>query len=291
MGFNKILVVDDDQSALRMLFKILHAEGYEVFTTVNSNNILTLALKYKPSLIITDWDMPGFNGLEVVKAIRSNDQTKNIPVLMYTGKLTSVNDLKVALDAGANDFLRKPADEIEILARVKSQIRYYKSLVQIIELEKKISEVKISVLTNELEESNSHLISTKIKLLNSIRKQENLLSKIEELKKIVSDKNIVYLDSLLTELKSFDIEERWKEYEIVFSKLNSKFLDNLGKFHPELTSNERRMCIFIRSSLSNKDIASITLLSPDSVKKAKYRLKKKLIPDGNKELDEYIHSL
>lgn len=287
----RILVVDDDQPTLRMLFKILHADGYDVYTTSYGGEILELALKYKPSLIITDWDMPGVNGLDIIKAVRDNDATKNIPILMYTGKLTSINDLRTALDVGANDFLRKPADEIEILARVKSQIRYYESLQRVIELEKRVSEVKINLLSNELEESKNRLLSTKVKLLNSIRKQESILKKVEELKKVVSERNIVFIDSLLSEMKSFDIEERWREYEIVFSKLNSKFLDNLGKTHPELTPNERRMCIYIRSSLSNKDIAAITLLSPDTIKKAKYRLKKKLVPYGNKELDEYIHSL
>ena len=119
----KILLVDDEPQNIKFLFEALDPEIYRVFVASNGMSAVELTLKHHPDVVIMDWDLPEMDGMEAIKIIKANDGIKDIPILVATGKMTSLENLHTALEAGANDYIRKPFDPIEIEARVHSMIR------------------------------------------------------------------------------------------------------------------------------------------------------------------------
>jgi len=119
----RILAVDDSVINLKLLSTILGREGFEVITTDDSLQALPLTIEHRPELLLLDIMMPGLSGLELLALLKSNNVTDSIPVLMVTAR-TQGSDVKAALEAGAFDYVKKPLDEVEIVARVRSALRY-----------------------------------------------------------------------------------------------------------------------------------------------------------------------
>jgi CheY-like chemotaxis protein len=119
----KILLADDEPQNIRDLFEVLNAEHYRLFVASNGKSAVEQAIIHQPDAIIMDWDMPEMDGMEAIKRIKDIGVLKDIPIIVATGKMTSVENLQTALDAGATDYIRKPFDPIEIQARVNSMIR------------------------------------------------------------------------------------------------------------------------------------------------------------------------
>lgn len=124
MKVQKILIVDDEPSNLAGMVDIFEKAGsmYEIFQSLNAELALHIAHVRQPDLIITDWEMPVKNGIEMIKELKQSEDTKDIPVIMCTGVMISSEHLQTALNAGAVDYIRKPVDEIELMARVQSML-------------------------------------------------------------------------------------------------------------------------------------------------------------------------
>ncbi|MDF2606576.1 MAG: diguanylate cyclase [Bacillales bacterium] len=118
----RLLVVDDSPLNVRLLTDILEDEGYEVNSVNNGSDVLEATLLNKPDVILLDIMMPGLDGFEVCHLLKSTYETKNIPIIMVTAKSESA-DIKKALDLGAHDYIKKPFDESEVLARIQSALR------------------------------------------------------------------------------------------------------------------------------------------------------------------------
>ena len=129
----KILVVDDEASIRMLLREILFAEGYTVITAGDGREALPMTLKDQYDLIITDIRMPQLDGLTLCKALRKNEVTKDIPVLILTG-LSAPEHLRDALEAGADDFLPKPLNVDEIKLRVRALLRLKRALDEVRQL-------------------------------------------------------------------------------------------------------------------------------------------------------------
>lgn len=119
----KILIVDDNKNNLRLLQNILEDEDFEVYATVNSLEVVDMAVSVKPSAILLDVMMPILDGFEVCALLKQEPLVKDIPVIIVTAK-TEPQDLKTAFDLGAFDYIKKPIDEVEVIARVKSALRF-----------------------------------------------------------------------------------------------------------------------------------------------------------------------
>lgn len=117
---DKVLVVDDDQAIRDLLGAFLVADGYEVTTAKNGVEAIELAKTKRPHVILMDVKMPGVDGIEACKLLKSDDKTKAIPVIMITGYQD--RDVEAYLE-GADDFVNKPFDTLEISFRVKSMLR------------------------------------------------------------------------------------------------------------------------------------------------------------------------
>jgi len=115
----RILIIEDDEAILRVLRRALSYEGYRVDTAPDGESGLNQARDYHPDLVILDWMLPGMDGLEVCQRMRAGG---SVPVLMLTAKDT-LQDRVQGLDAGADDYMVKPFELDELLARVRALLR------------------------------------------------------------------------------------------------------------------------------------------------------------------------
>ncbi|MFP5352769.1 MAG: response regulator [Actinomycetota bacterium] len=122
-----ILVADDDEDIVRFVEVNLRLEGFDVVTAFDGEQALHAAYDQNPDLILLDVMMPKVDGFEVCQRLRSDGRTRNISVIMLTAKSLSA-DKVVGLTAGADDYMIKPFDPIELVARVKSALRRSKEM-------------------------------------------------------------------------------------------------------------------------------------------------------------------
>jgi len=124
MKSHKILIVDDEPDNIRAIRNCLAEsdEPYTLYQSLNGELAIKIASAEMPDLIITDWEMPGIDGIELIKRLKQDETTSDIPVIMCTGVMTSSENLHTALMAGAVDYVRKPVDKIELIARIKSML-------------------------------------------------------------------------------------------------------------------------------------------------------------------------
>ena len=124
MAETNILVVDDEQEIADLVEIYLVSDGYKVFKASNAQDGLDILDKEDIHLCLLDIMMPGMNGLEMCKKIR---ETNNIPIIMLSAKSTDLDKI-LGLGTGADDYVVKPFNPLELTARVKSQLRRYTQL-------------------------------------------------------------------------------------------------------------------------------------------------------------------
>ncbi len=124
MNDYKILIVDDQPENLEVIVNIVEhlGQNFEVLQALNGKTACMIAEEEVPDLVITDWEMPVMDGIEFIKTLKADDRLKEIPIIMCTGIMTSSENLKTALEAGAVDYIRKPVDRIELRARLQSML-------------------------------------------------------------------------------------------------------------------------------------------------------------------------
>lgn len=182
MGKN-IFITEDDES-IRALIKVA-LEGYDhnVYDFETAEEALEMAEKVKPDLAIFDIMLPGMQGTEAVKRLRQNDKFKKLPIIILTAKDSEIDKI-IGLDSGADDYVTKPFSVMELMARVRSQLRRteeqtvnYKEL-GILKINTDTREVFVNgepaVLTFKEYEllvyliDNTHRVVTRDELLNKI---------------------------------------------------------------------------------------------------------------------------
>lgn len=271
----KVFIIDDSVDNLKTFIGIFehHCPQYDIFQTNNPQNAVEIATKVKPQLIITDWDMPNLTGIDVIKQLKEKSETKHIPVVMATGVHITSADLKIALEAGAIDFVRKPIDPIELVARTHSALTVYKYQQQVVEAK-----------DQELTESSLYLVK-------SNRFNLDMTKKLEEVSDLVdkdSNKAKIELRNLVKTLNIRIKEDGWYRFDLSFDKVHKDFSKNLVAKYADLTSTELKLCAFIRLGMNNKDIASVLNQNPDSVKVSRSRLRKKLAIDQSQNLEAFL---
>ena len=124
MAETNILIVDDEQEIADLVEIYLVSDGYRVFKANNAQEGLDILEKTDIQLVLLDIMMPGMSGLEMCKKIRENN---NIPIIMLSAKSTDLDKI-LGLGTGADDYVAKPFNPLEVSARVKSQLRRYTQL-------------------------------------------------------------------------------------------------------------------------------------------------------------------
>lgn len=206
MGFS-ILVADDEQGIIDFVTLYLEKDGYTVFTATDGEDAWAHIQQEKIDLAILDIMMPKMNGYQLIKKIRAE---KNIPIIFLTAKDASA-DKVLGLDIGADDYVTKPFDPLELVARVSAQLRRFYSLgAQEINSPKKI---ELHDLTLDLEQcllfkGNEQIALTSIEfkilrlLMNSpgrVFTKKQIYEAVWEDTYIVDDNNIMVYISRLRE--------------------------------------------------------------------------------------------
>lgn len=188
----KILVIDDLPENVFMLQDRLVQEGYEVITAYDGNEGIEKAYATLPDLILLDVMMPDISGFEVCKILTNNEKTKHIPIILVTAK-ASAEDTKEGLESGAFDYVKKPFNRIELMARVKSALKLSEANKQLLEIEKKTTFFATIVTAN-------HKIKQPLTLLSlSSASLKNELEKETISKEVILNK-LKYIDAAIKDI-------------------------------------------------------------------------------------------
>jgi DNA-binding response OmpR family regulator len=188
----KILVVDDLPENVFMLQDRLEHEGYEVITAYDGYSGIEKAKSQLPDLVLLDVMMPEITGLEVCQILVKDPVTKDIPIILVTAK-SGAEDTKEGLEAGAFDYIKKPFNRIELLARVNSALKFAEAHKLLLESEKRETYIATVVTANHKIKQPLTLLS----LSSAALKRE--LSK-DEISKEAIEKRINYIDVAIKEI-------------------------------------------------------------------------------------------
>jgi two-component system alkaline phosphatase synthesis response regulator PhoP len=167
MAGKRVLVVDDDAKTVELVKLYLKRDGYHVLTAYEGIEALRLAREGHPDLIVLDLMLPGIDGLEICRTLRSES---DVPVIMLTAKTTDQDKL-VGLDLGADDYVTKPFSPRELAARVRAVLRRLPGERGPAEV--KHGELTVNFLKHEafLEEKPLNLTTVEFKLLAALIKE------------------------------------------------------------------------------------------------------------------------
>ena len=126
-----VLIAEDDIANQALLARLLERAGYRSYAVGDGRDALHAAMEEQPDLVLLDVGLPGLNGLDVCRRLRADTRTVALPIILVTGQ-TSSRDVVAGLDAGADDFVRKPYDEAELMARVRSVLRLARVTAEVV---------------------------------------------------------------------------------------------------------------------------------------------------------------
>lgn len=223
----RILVIDDLPENVFMLQDRLEHEGFEVITAYDGYSGINKAKSELPDLILLDVMMPDITGLEVCKILVNDTETKDIPIILVTAK-SGAEDTKEGLEAGAFDYIKKPFNRVELLARVKSAL--------------KLSEAHKMLLASE---KRNTYVATVVTANHKIKQPLTLLSLSSAAIKRELAKDEVSKDGIIKRVKYIDIAI--KEITDVLNQLNaikdpilSEYTSNIKMIKVEDESNEEK---------------------------------------------------
>ncbi len=181
----KILVVEDEQDIVKMLEYNLEKEGFRTLSVHDGEDALDSASREHPDLIVLDLMLPGIDGLEVCKTLKSESKTASIPIIMLTAK-SQESDKIVGLELGADDYVTKPFSPRELIARIKAVLRRVKEkdkfpeVLKIGELKIDFSKIAVTVKDKPLEltAKEFELLKTLIKAKGRVLSRDYLLDTI-----------------------------------------------------------------------------------------------------------------
>jgi len=282
----KILVVDDYPEHIMVITEILLKDNlkYQIFAAPNGKVGFEIAKNKLPHLIIMDWDMPVMNGMEATIKLKEDNATKNIPIIISSGFHTDSGAIEEALNKGAIDFVRKPIDRIELVARVHSMLHFVESFQELIK--QKELNFKQEMLHKQKELSSHALsIAHQNEYLNSIN------SELKKLLKTVNAKSKKIIYDLIENTNKKLAENAWEQFEGQIDDAYNHFHSKLTKQFPNLSLNERKLCGLLRMNLTSKDIAQIIFQEASSVDVARYRLRQKLGLNKDDNLTTFLSKL
>ena len=166
MHDKQILVVEDEEDILELVCFNLKKEGYQVRGVTSGEEALQEVERQIPSLIILDLMLPGADGFDVCKALRSDSRTKTVPVIMLTARSEEA-DIVIGLELGADDYLTKPFSPRELIARVRAILRRLKVDDSDHEILQRVHDIEINVQRHEVIISGKpiNLTSTEFRVL------------------------------------------------------------------------------------------------------------------------------
>jgi DNA-binding response OmpR family regulator/DNA-binding CsgD family transcriptional regulator len=283
MSKQKNLIVDDEPAFLESIvqYYIESREPFELFQALNGEIALQVAHKVNPDLILTDWEMPVMDGLQMIGKLQATEAFRDIPVIMVTGFMLSTHDLRTAMSVGAVDYIRKPIDKTELLARTKTMLR-------ISTANKTIRKQEEERLNSEIDHHKKELAIAALHLANYQKRNEELLVEIKRLIPYINKDGMEIMRKIISDNKSNYKSDFLNIFETQFRDIHSDFYERLDKNHPDLTATEKKICTFLKMNLNSKEIAVLLLSTPASIEVTRAKIRKKLGLDHFQSLTECV---
>ncbi|MCB0166244.1 MAG: response regulator [Anaerolineae bacterium] len=173
-----ILIIDDEQDNLRLLVNILKNQSYAVRPIRNAYQGLMIAQQEAPDLILLDIKMPEVDGYEVCRRLKADEQTRDIPII-FLSALDDVGDKLQAFQVGGVDYVSKPFQEIELLARIETHLTM-RHLQQALQTANETLEDKVRLRTAELAEANRKLQAEIEHRIQHQQEKDNLFTVVSQ---------------------------------------------------------------------------------------------------------------
>jgi DNA-binding response OmpR family regulator len=278
-----ILIVDDEPDSTAVLEFILTGLDYEVFSTTDSIHAIETISGIMPELIILDWNMPERDGIEVLRLVRERSDFAEIPIIVATGFRTAFDDLKMALDSGAIDYVKKPINEVELEARVASAFRqlddHRKIMGLHMELQKKdleMMEAKAAFLQCELEKKEREMTMAAVSIFQNKKFLASLRKDLFALDIPFEKNHQQHIVQVLNKYDNLSNSLNWELFEKRFVEIHADFYTKLRKDFEGLSWGELRLCALFRIGFTHKEVSVLSYSNFESIKKAVYRIRKKL---------------
>jgi len=213
----KILIVEDDKSLLDIVYMYLKNNNYETYKATNGEGGFKLATKVKPEIIVTDLTMPVMDGLQMIKKIREEEELMETLIIILTGREQITTKLD-GFEAGADDYVTKPFEILELHARVKACERIVNLRKKIIDLEKKRTLIEMAgAAAHELNQPLGVIVGYADFIISKMGKEHQyypqmakILNNAEKMSETVKNlskiKNYIIKD-YIDDIKILDIEK------------------------------------------------------------------------------------
>ncbi|GAB1359365.1 hypothetical protein MASR1M31_11480 [Porphyromonadaceae bacterium] len=158
-------------------------------------------------------------------------------------------------------------------------------------LKKQLLRIELEEANAELERNQKAMTSATLKLIQTAERDARCIKILENVEKNICPEVRDEVKSLVFDYKSQAYNSNWEEFEILFQKVHASFYTSLNEHFPMLTQNERKLCVFLKLNMSNKQIAQITFQTEEALKKARQRLRKKLEIERDTNLGSFIQNI
>ena len=211
----KALIIEDERSILKLLSYNLEQEGYNVDSSLDGDEGLTMALNNTYDVILLDLMLPGRDGMDICRTIRQ--EKIEVPIIMLTAKDTEIDKI-LGLEIGADDYITKPFSPREVLARIKAVLRRYKKS----EASKSTNELEEKIVIDEIEiYPEKYEVFVRGELLELTPKQFELLLYLSRRKG-----RILSREQLLDAVWNFDFAGGTRIVDVHISHLREKIEEN-----------------------------------------------------------------
>ncbi len=210
MPIPKILVIDDQPINVQLLKRKLEREGLEVVAASNGKDGLDLIARLKPDLVLLDVMMPDMNGIEVCQQLQASEETRAIPVIFITARTTKESKLE-GLGVGAVDYITKPIDLDETLARVQTQLRFVAINREMVDLQRRLEEARraatIGAVTQGIAHNLNNLLGVAIGYLDLIKVSADKPAQVQNSIQHI-DTALHRIVAIIRQLSSLEIKAR-----------------------------------------------------------------------------------
>lgn len=270
-----ILIVDDIPKNVELAANILQAENYNITFTTSGEAALKKVNEIDFDLILLDVMMPGMDGFEVCRILKSDPKFKEIPIIFLTAKSETEN-IVLGFELGAVDYVTKPFSAEELLARVKNHLSIREKILEKDNLEKQLSDAT-STMDNSTRQQLETQLNEKKEELNQINLFYDLRSQMD---KLLQDK---------TPIARMEIKHIKEMISNLFiDKSSQEFHKALKAEFPKLTFDDLRLCSYLKHRFLNVEIAEFLETSPEAVYTRKSRLRQKLNLEKNQDINDFL---
>ena len=314
----KILIIEDAKILRESIADSLELEGFEVVQAENGNSGVLLARKQKPDLILCDIMMPDMSGYDVLQVLNSENFGVTCPFI-FTTALSERENIREGMDLGADDYLVKPFTINELLKAIHTRLHkrqlietQIRSKLEKIEAELKAKSVELNemIKNQQLELAKVYTLNSQItkqlndhhaKLMEDVYRSNEINSSLKVMKEeltaelqkedIPTDRKKVIV-KLRSKIRNRSVlKNSWNLFQMKFDQIYPHFREKVLSKYNNLTQQD---IVIISATFINMDTHQLSLIlciSPESVRKKRYRLKMKMGLGHDVDLAQFIHEI